>query len=982
MHALPRVAGLLGALGALLFWTATASAWVDANQNGIDDPIETVNTNGLTAAYENGDLNQRMLIAVFPGAELQYGIYVGYDHHPTAVDEAALAAVLSPGTQLKTYLYIDYTRTQASWSQIQTIMTLPGVTRVESIPMMYPTNHVGTRVVRARDSRGLKASENEVLFPSAQAQLGLDGTGITVAILDSGVNDAPSSVNPQFTGHESLLGKFLGGGEFFLGQPLLNTGLTESMNPEDNGPDTWHGTHVAGTAIGNGGQTGFFAGVAPEARLVDCKVLSDAGAGFGSTDGVEWCIFNKDNDWGLTGPDAIYAGIDVLNLSLGCLDCDSDGTSAGEQMINAAVDAGLVVCIATGNDDKQSSIGSPAAADKCIAVGASTHNATLDRSDDLVTSFSNEGPRTSDGDLDQLDEYKPNVVAPGAGIISAKGDPYSTTGEAYHGLSGTSMASPHVAGVAALLLQFDPSATPLEIREALQNSAIHHISSEKGDRPADPSNLDQNYNPMSGWGLIDTYAAVKELANNTSGVQVVRIRAVPRPDDLEIDVHWWSQREYAFQGYNVHRAPDVGGAPGAFAQVNGALIPGVGDPVIVDDPNRTPYTYVDNDPALVLGQTYWYQIEWVDTGGGSNLEPPVPVEFGNQPLVATAYYSIRHNTPDNDLFVRLGTSSSYNPDSAEYFTLGEGSGSADEVVTHEPANAGTAVNGYLQYYWSRGFTVADGIQGFLPPSSGSPWFLNVREGGYVNRVGTMEAFSMFVNDSPGSASGTTYVTDSLTPTPTIDEFFVPGATTTMWIPEESPVSTAVLHLEALGEEGRIRLEMDFANQADGTRARVSRSRTRNFQSRVGITSDLEVRGRRFSYVDEEVQPGIEYWYWVETVFPGGTTLMNGPVQAKATAGSVTFARGPQPNPVPGRGTFSYAIGTDQADGGAVPIRLTLHDVRGRKVRTLETGARTVGRYQVDWDGRDDSGQSVARGVYYFRFQAGSHTSSSKVTVVR
>ncbi len=236
--------------------------------------------------------------------------------------------------------------------------------------MVYLVNHYGSRVVRARDSRGLSKSQNYALFPSARQELGLDGTGVVVGVLDTGVNDAIDLVNPGFPGHESVRGKFLGGGEFYFGNSLFNTGLNESENPQDHGAvaSSYHATHVAGSAIGTGGVTGFFAGVAPQARLVDCKVLSDGGAGFGSADGVEWCIFNKDNTWGLTGGDLIYAGIDVLNLSLGGLDA-SDGTDAGSLMINAAVDAGLVCCIATGNDEAQNHISSPAAADRAPTTG-------------------------------------------------------------------------------------------------------------------------------------------------------------------------------------------------------------------------------------------------------------------------------------------------------------------------------------------------------------------------------------------------------------------------------------------------------------------------------------------------------------------------------------------------------------------------------------------------------------------------------------
>lgn len=75
--------------------------------------------------------------------------------------------------------------------------------------MDYTANHYGARVVRARDSRGLAGAENYVLFPSAREELRVDGSGIVIAILDTGVNDDVDSVNSGYPGHESLKGKFL-----------------------------------------------------------------------------------------------------------------------------------------------------------------------------------------------------------------------------------------------------------------------------------------------------------------------------------------------------------------------------------------------------------------------------------------------------------------------------------------------------------------------------------------------------------------------------------------------------------------------------------------------------------------------------------------------------------------------------------------------------------------------------------------------------
>src|SRR5439155_25131938 len=383
--------------------------------------------------------------------------------------------------------------------------------------------------------------------------------------------------------------------------------------------------------------------------------LAEAGAGFGAADGVDWCIGHVNAVWPGVNPNQ-YRGVQVINMSLGCLSCSSDGTSADEQMVNAAVDAGITVCIATGNGSTQNSISSPAGADQCIAVGASSHNSTLIRTDDRVTDFSNEGPRASDGDADHLDEMKPSVVAPGAGIVSADGDP-TTDGTFYKVLNGTSMACPHVAGVAALIKQANPALTPLEIRTILQNTAEHNIPSVKNggvDRPNDPFGVDPNYDPGCGWGLVDVYAAVKEALNSASGVQVTQVlRPEPDVDAGYITFRWITQREFPFPGSDVYRAPDVGGSPGTFAKLNTTLIAPAGHASIQGVGNRTPYAFVDSDPALTIGQTYWYRVAWVDLGSASHNEPPVPARYGSLPRVLTAYYSITHNTVANDLLIKL-----------------------------------------------------------------------------------------------------------------------------------------------------------------------------------------------------------------------------------------------------------------------------------------------------------------------------------------
>jgi subtilisin family serine protease len=255
---------------ALVAIASSAHAYVDLNANRIDDRIERVHAVGWNAAFENDDPTKRMAIGVENPAAILFAVYVRYDHKPTELDRTAMLA--TGATMAWPFTYVPYIETRATFAQAQVLASLPGVTRVEAIPVEYATNHYATRVLRARDARGLTAAEAYELFPNARQHLGLDGNGIVIAILDTGVNDDVDQFLSGYPGHESLKGKFLGGGEFFCGQAACTTPFTGSTNPQDHGShaSSYHATHVAGTAMGTGGPGGFFAGVAPAARLVDC----------------------------------------------------------------------------------------------------------------------------------------------------------------------------------------------------------------------------------------------------------------------------------------------------------------------------------------------------------------------------------------------------------------------------------------------------------------------------------------------------------------------------------------------------------------------------------------------------------------------------------------------------------------------------------------------------------------------------------------
>jgi hypothetical protein len=247
--------------------------------------------------------------------------------------------------------------------------------------------------------------------------------------------------------------------------------------------------------------------VAPDAKLVDVKVLTDWGFGGKLYEGIEWCITNQDT-----------FSIDVLTISIGeMMGGNSDGQDSNGRIAQQAVDNGMVVVAAIGNDGNEHiGISSPAAADNVIAVGALDEQDSVNRDDDWIADFSNSGPREDDGDSDDMDELKPDVTAPGVGIQSANsynGNLLIIKASGYVSLSGTSMACPHVAGICALLMQANPDMTPEEVQDIMRSS-----SEPKGET-YDPSY--EGYSTLYGWGMVDAYNALKMSTGDYQKVEIL-----------------------------------------------------------------------------------------------------------------------------------------------------------------------------------------------------------------------------------------------------------------------------------------------------------------------------------------------------------------------------------------------------------------------------------------------------------------------------
>ncbi len=689
----------------------------DQDENRIDDRIGTVHLLGYTLAFEKADtlLRKRIDVTRIPGG-LAYGVYVSFLQKPTDADLLALNALGMP--VLHRYKEIPTLRSVATFAQVEAASALPGVERIEAMPILYPVVREGAASIGVRDPQGQ-------VFPTWSGMGGASGQGIVVAILDTGINDEAEGGYP---GHESLIGRCLGGAAFTHGDSTLDTPRDGSVNPSDHGGSATHahGTHVAGIVLGSGGPTAYAVGVAPQARFVDVKVLNDLGVGTGVAEALDWCIHNRARDWGI--PD--HLGIDVINLSLSSLDL-TDGNDVASRLADRAVQHGMVVVASMGNEGRGHYVPSPAGGDRVLAIGAFDDQRTPLNDDDRFAVFSAYGPRASDGDGDAADEAKPDLLAPGVAVLSADGN-LSSDGAQYQRLSGTSMAAAFVSGAVAALRSAYPSLTPAQIASVLRATGYRPLAGVPvGEGGPDPG----WYSPV-GFGAVDLHAALLEFAQ--PGRSQVR-RLELRGDSNQITVTLRTQREFGAASFVFERADETAGMAGAFAPVDSA--PATGDPSIADGTNLQSYARIWNVPGHERGVPFWYRISY--TEGGVRYDGPARrfVSPIGAPA-ATVEVTIVHNAYDNDVdaSIEVGAASSpagdavgSAPPALIYPLPGSGAAVASDWVT------GTSSAGNIA--WSFAIEIPQGVaSAYLPPDPGEPWRLRLTEGGFLNRSGRITQY--------------------------------------------------------------------------------------------------------------------------------------------------------------------------------------------------------------------------------------------------
>ena len=477
-------------------WAGIETAWwdissYDINRNGVHDSIES--------------------------ATGMVGMGVSYDIEVTEVqlrELASLGIVVVDTLESINSVLIGLQEVYLA----ESITNLSNVVMVHQYGAVKFYGDIQTPNVKARNSS---------IYPDAAWNFGVTGKGVNIAMVDTGVDNE----------HPGLVGKFVAGYDavcYLHTDPTCvaaGLGARETDGSFDPDDGNQHGTACIGMSSATGieadGSQGEFYGSAPGSTLVDVRIGTDAGAGpfenyvleqefyESAMNGIQWIIDNKDTAW--AGVDESLHGIDIISLSWGITSHEgggSDGSDMHSMILDVAMEEGIVVSVAAGNDgpdnDGLSGMGS---SDLSITVGATDDGNTITRDDDTIASYSSRGPRRDNGDGNPLNELKPEVTAPGTNIIQAEGcvtsggcnnllggdassNTYTSRG------SGTSYAAPAVSGILALMIEANPNLTAFEMKEILKFTA------ERKGEPTQPD-VDPFWNRDFGWGLVDAYEAVK-----------------------------------------------------------------------------------------------------------------------------------------------------------------------------------------------------------------------------------------------------------------------------------------------------------------------------------------------------------------------------------------------------------------------------------------------------------------------------------------
>ena len=457
------------------WWIETT---VDKNKNSIGDMVEFHKDNPLFLDEDN----------TLP-------LIIDFDRTPTLQDIELLEREVGYEHQwlLK---HIDALAGRVHVDLVRETLNIPGVIMIELD---------GILTVQNGDAAVLHGVD------TAWQETGYDGSGVTVAIIDTGIDGAHASLDDLDDDNSTNDPKVIG---FF--DPVNNPDLTNGTEvfPYD---DQGHGSHCAGTTAGTGAPNYEHIGMAPQAHLVGVKVLDAGGSGSFATvmRGMEWTVDNR-----------YQFNIRAASMSLGgpgLIEWTSSEEDSVNRYANEMVRSGIAMFIAAGNNGISAQIGTPGSAEDVITVGALDKNSA-------IAIYSSQGP-TEEG------RVKPNIAYVGSSVMSVA----FNTGDQYTDMSGTSMATPGAAGVAALMYQANPDLSPFDIRNIMQETSTYrecHYMAANEPCLDDAPMLKNRQNNVYGHGEVRALDAVMEAAERdyTFDKSVVMNMTTPTGTDNRVDL--------------------------------------------------------------------------------------------------------------------------------------------------------------------------------------------------------------------------------------------------------------------------------------------------------------------------------------------------------------------------------------------------------------------------------------------------------------
>ena len=448
----------------------------------LQDEIDSKNQVMETPWWENTLMDKNgdyIHDAIWKAAENNYynyldennmiSVIVDFDHTPTIDDEIMLEENVMFQIQFR-YWLIDSIAGKVDIDLIPKIIQLPGVVFVELD---------GRLEIQMNDV-------NEVHdVTQVWQETGYTGAGSVVAIIDTGIDSDHVGLDDiddsNYTNDTKVIAFYDA-----VNSPELTDG-TEVKAYDDQG----HGTHCAGITAGTGAPDYLYKGVAPKAQLVGVKVLDSGGSGSFATvmAGMEWTVEKKN-----------VFNIRAASMSLGgpgAIEWTSSEEESVNRMGNEMMREGVALFIAAGNSAFSAQIGTPGSAEDVITVGALDKNTA-------IAVYSSQGPT-------EENRVKPNIAFVGSNVMA----PDFNTGDGYTGKSGTSMATPGAAGLAALMYQANPDLSPFDIRNIMQETATYRrcdymFANEPCAEDAIPKNRQNN---VYGHGHVNSVPSVMEAAN-------------------------------------------------------------------------------------------------------------------------------------------------------------------------------------------------------------------------------------------------------------------------------------------------------------------------------------------------------------------------------------------------------------------------------------------------------------------------------------